>query len=42
MLTPEAAVSAIGALYQLLPPGSRQRPVDTTGVARMRDALRHL
>jgi hypothetical protein len=41
-LTPAAAVSAIGALYLLLPPASRQRPVDTTGVACMHDALRRL
>jgi hypothetical protein len=42
ILTPEAAVAAIGALYQLLPPASRQRPVDTRGVARLHDTLRHL
>jgi hypothetical protein len=41
-LTPGAAVAAIGALYRLLPPASRQRPVNTAGVARMQDALRHL
>ena len=41
-LTSEAAVAAIGGLYQLLPVASRQRPIDTTGVARMHDALRHL
>jgi hypothetical protein len=42
ILTPAAAVAAIGALYQLLPQASRHRPIDTTGVARMHDALRHL
>jgi GNAT superfamily N-acetyltransferase len=41
-LTPAAAVAAIGALYQLLPAASRRRPVDTSGVARLHDALRHL
>jgi hypothetical protein len=41
-LTPEAAVAAMGALYQLLPVASRQRPIDTSGVARLHDALRHL
>lgn len=41
-LTPADAVAAIGALYQLLPPASRRRPIDTSGVTRMRAALRHL
>jgi hypothetical protein len=41
-MTPEAAVAAIGALYQLLPIASRQRPIDTSGVARLHEALRHL
>jgi hypothetical protein len=41
MLTPAAAVASIGSLYQLLPPASRQRPVDTAGVARMH-AVRRL
>jgi hypothetical protein len=41
-LTPVAAVAAVGALYQLLPPASRQRSIDATGVGRMHDALRHL
>jgi len=41
-LTPEAAVAAIGALYQLLPIASRRRPIDTSGVARLHEALRRL
>jgi hypothetical protein len=41
-LPPAAAVAAIGALYQLLPPTSRRRPIDTSGVARLHAALRHL
>lgn len=41
-LTPAAAVAAIGSLYGLLPPASRQRPIDTSGVARLHDALRRL
>jgi hypothetical protein len=32
----------IGTLYQLLPPESRRRTIDTAGVARMHEALRHL
>jgi hypothetical protein len=42
MLTPAAAIASIGALYQLLPPESGQRPIDVTGVNRLHDALRHL
>ena len=42
MLAPAAAVAAVGSIYEMLPPESRQRPVDTTGVARMHDAFRHL
>jgi hypothetical protein len=41
-LTPAAAIAAIGTLYELLPPESRRRPVDPSGVARMQAALRHL
>jgi hypothetical protein len=41
-MSPEAAVASIGALYELLPTASRQRQIDTTGVRRMHDALRHL
>src|SRR5687768_9516601 len=33
-LTPRAAVAAVGALYELLPPESRRRPIDTSGIAR--------
>jgi hypothetical protein len=41
-MTPADAVAAVGRLYELLPPESRRREVDTTGVRRMTDALRHL
>ena len=41
-LTPEAAVGAIGSLYELLPAASRHRRIDTAGVARLQDALRRL
>jgi len=41
-VAPAEAVAAIGALYQLLPPASRKRSIDTSGVARLHDALRHL
>lgn len=41
-MTPADAVASIGALYELLPPDARRRPVDPSGVARMRDALRVL
>jgi hypothetical protein len=42
MMSPEAAVASIGALYELLPASSRHRQIDTAGVRRMHDALRHL
>jgi hypothetical protein len=42
ILTPADAIAAIGTLYQLLPPASRRRSIDATGVGRMHDALRHL
>jgi hypothetical protein len=41
-LTPAAAIAAIGTLYELLPPESRRRPVDPSGVTRMHGALRVL
>jgi len=41
-LTPGAALAAIGSLYELLPPESRRRPLDTSGIARLHDALRRL
>lgn len=41
-MTAAAAVASIGAIYQLLPKSSRSRPIDTSGVARMQAALRHL
>jgi hypothetical protein len=41
-LTPAAAIAAIGTLYELLPPESRRRPVDPSGVLRMHAALRRL
>jgi hypothetical protein len=40
--TPAAAVASVGAIYALLPPSSRRRAVDPTGVRRMHDALRRL
>ena len=40
-ITPGAAVEAIGTLYELLPAESRQRPIDTSGVRVLHDALRH-
>ncbi len=41
-MAPEAAVAAMGAIYELLPAASRRRPIDTAGVRRMHEALRHL
>ena len=41
-MTPAAAVSSIGAIYELLPVSSRSRAVDASGVARMHAALRYL
>ena len=41
-LSGPAALEAIGALYELLPPSGRSRPVDPTGVMalhKMLDAL---
>jgi hypothetical protein len=37
--TPQAALSGIGLLYELLPPEARSRPVDTSGVHRLHRCL---
>jgi hypothetical protein len=37
--TPEAALNGIGLLYELLPPESRSRPVDTSGVQQLHRCL---
>jgi hypothetical protein len=42
VMTAEAAIATISAMFELLPPASRRRPVDPTGVHRMHQALRHL
>ena len=41
-LSPADAVASIGALYELLPPESRRRPVDPSGVRRMHELLGQL
>lgn len=41
-ISPGDAVAAVGAIYELLPQASRQRPIDVSGVHRMHEALRHL
>ena len=38
-LDPEQTLAAIGALYELIPPEVRKRPVDTEGVRKMHAAL---
>jgi hypothetical protein len=38
-LSPGAALEAIGALYELLPPSARRRPVDPSGVMAFHQAL---
>jgi hypothetical protein len=38
-LDPGQALAAIGALYELIPPEARKRPVDTEGVRKMHAAL---
>jgi hypothetical protein len=38
-LSPSAALEAIGALYELLPPSGRRRPVDPAGVMALRETL---
>lgn len=37
--TPQAALNAVGFLYDLLPAAARSRPVDTSGVQAMHRAL---
>ena len=41
-LSPSAALEAIGALYDLLPPSGRERPVDPAGVMALHRTLRLL
>lgn len=41
-MTPAEALAAIGTLYELIPPESRQRALDPSGVQKMRQALSHL
>jgi hypothetical protein len=41
-LSARAALEAIGAIYQLLPPSGRHRPVDPTGVMALHLALSRL
>jgi hypothetical protein len=41
-LSSQAALEAIGALYELLPPASRQRPIDPAGVITFHEILRRL
>jgi hypothetical protein len=41
-LSPSAAVEAIGALYQLLPPPSRSRAVDPSGIIALHEILKRL
>ena len=36
---PQAAISGIGLLYDLLPLDARERPIDTTGVGEMHRCL---
>ncbi len=37
-----AAIAGVGFLYDLLPPASRYRPVDVTGVRELHRRLRYL
>jgi hypothetical protein len=39
-LSPGVALEAIGALYQLLPPAGRRRPVDPAGVMALHETPR--
>ena len=41
-LAPSAALEAIGAIYQLLPPSGRRRQVDPTGVMALHETLSRL
>lgn len=38
-IDPRVAIEGIGWLWQLLPPESRERPLDTRGIERMRRVL---
>ncbi len=38
-LGPAEAIAAIGFLYDVLPPESRERPIDTSGIQKMHRAL---
>jgi hypothetical protein len=40
--TPQAVLSGVGFLYELLPAGSRYRAVDTSGVRELHRSLRVL
>jgi hypothetical protein len=37
--SPQAVLSGVGLLYELLPATARRRPVDTAGVGRLHRAL---
>lgn len=39
VLDARVALESIGFLWELLPPGSRERPLDTSGIERMRRLL---
>jgi hypothetical protein len=39
VLDPRTAIEGVGFLWRLLPPESRERPVDTGGIERMRRIL---
>jgi hypothetical protein len=39
VLDPRVALESVGWLWQLLPPESRERPLDTSGIERMRRLL---
>ena len=41
-LSPSAALEAIGALYEVLPPSARCRPVDPAGVMALHQTLSRL
>lgn len=38
-LEPAEAIAAVGFLYDLLPPESRERPIDPSGIMKMHRAL---
>jgi hypothetical protein len=41
-LSPSAAVEAIGALLDMMPPEARKQRTDPTGIALLHGALKHL